>query len=152
GSGVAASDLGPGNYASYQSLYEMVMDLAARLQEFGGGSSNFSDMFSQYSTSSTATPMKEQIYRQISGVGAGQATAPAAGGGGPLNRISLTQPTSNPFKTQNINVAAMRKRAQELAGQAYVYGGGHGGADAGGFDCSGYVIEVMRAGGISVPF
>jgi tape measure domain-containing protein len=67
-------------------------------------------------------------------------------------RVSLTMPTPDPGAGANVNVAAMRKRAQELAGTPYVYGGGHGAGDSGGFDCSGYVMDVLRAGGVSVPW
>lgn len=49
----------------------------------------------------------------------------------------------------NNPVTAMTKRMNEIdaRGQAYKWGGGHGDGGAGGFDCSGLVSEILRAGG-----
>jgi tape measure domain-containing protein len=67
GSGVAASDYGPGNYASYASLYEQTMDLAAWLQETNPNATTIPSLFRTYSTDPGASTQKASIYRQISG-------------------------------------------------------------------------------------
>jgi len=80
-------------------------------------------------------------------------TAPGTSGGG-----GRTKPTPNPTRSagpQSItaqSVTAIKARAGQTAGTPYVYGGGHGSADVGGFDCSGYVVDLLHAGGINVPY
>jgi tape measure domain-containing protein len=152
GSGVAAADYGPGNYAAFADLASQVEDLKRWISENNAGATSIPAMFAGYSTSSAAGGLKQTIYNQLTGGQAAQTITPDTGSAQPTTRVSLTQVTDNPVKGTNINVAAMQKRAQELAGVAYVYGGGHPGGPGGGFDCSGYVMEVMHAGGITVPW
>jgi len=142
-----------------QSLAAAGGDIAKGIQGYAGSA------YVSQANQEFGVPAGLSFSQELSGYYTGPVGNVFAGGGGgggattnvspqlpQVNRVSLTQPTSNPLAGSNINVAAMRKRAQELAGQAYVYGGGHSAGDTGGFDCSGYVAEVMRAGGINVPW
>jgi hypothetical protein len=169
---------GPGSpegdtYAAYGSPQDFFTALARLLTSGSYGadfrSGNLAAVRQRY-VAGSATPSAEQ-QANIANTVASYATLaqqyPASSAGGVItpelpgasvltSRVSLTQPTpiqAGAGQTVTPNqVAAMRKRANELAGSAYVYGGGHSSQDAGGFDCSGYVIEVLRAGGINAPF
>jgi tape measure domain-containing protein len=145
-----AANLTTGAYAGdYQSG-----NLAAVRQRYVAGSATPSAA-QQANIANTVSSYNDLVQQYPSGAG-GVITPQVPGSSTLTSRVSLTQPTpiqAGAGQTVTPNqVAAMRKRANELAGSAYVYGGGHSSQDAGGFDCSGYVIEVLRAGGINAPF
>lgn len=111
-----------------------------------------------------------EAYRLLGG------TVPSSGGGGgtsmPVNpglasslKKYLSQ-TSGSSSTRTkaaatsaipVAVATMLKTAEALQGTKYVWGGGHSGWDPVaelkkiGLDCSGFVSQVLHAGGVSLP-
>jgi hypothetical protein len=109
----------------------------------------------------------QQIYATMGGK-----TAGATGGGGAhvssklaaAMRKYLSQgasgssySTAAATSTVPVAVATMLKTAEQLEGTPYLHGGGHGGWDPVaalkkiGLDCSGFVSQVLHAGGVSLP-
>jgi hypothetical protein len=92
-------------------------------------------------------------------VGSGGGGASGSGSGSSATSSVGTGPTNNsggPVDTQQSTsggppqVQAMIDKANSFLGQPYVFGGGHGGwlSSPQGVDCSGFVSQVLHAGGL----